>query len=406
MISRMMSTKVSAVIFAAQGTTNLTDGVVFDTQHAAYPATNAFDGAQPTFWDGYTGPLPHYIGRTYSSQKTTSSFWVQAHSSYLTYAPRDFKLQGYTGTAWMDIPGALWTAQNLNGTKQEFTFPQVTAWGFRLYITSTPSGGETIISDLGFESVSSLLSVAPSLTSVNEGQMLTYTITAGTAYNGTTLYYTLGGTVGAADFSDGTLSGSVAIVGGTGSFTKTILNDYLTEGGETVTVSIRTGSITGPIVATSTSTGIVDTSTTPAGLAPTTTIDGGSSWAVFSNIDSEYACNVFTVNTGMNISKLTFFYNATSSGGLVKLYSLSGTNLTLLRSSNSGVAFSAITLIPGVTYVMAGTDNMGVSNQYIPNPGLPITRNGITVIGWHYTANGANLAGTPVTTALSKFIVN
>lgn len=106
-------------------------------------------------------------------------------------------------------------------------------------------------------------SITPSTTSVNEGQTVTFTINTSGLGSGT-LYWTNSGTTVGADFTDGQNSGSVVIAGDTGSFSRTLSADGLTEGSQTVVISLRTGSTSGPIVATATSVTVVDSSTTPS----------------------------------------------------------------------------------------------------------------------------------------------
>jgi hypothetical protein len=85
--------------------------------------------------------------------------------------------------------------------------------------------------------------------------------TAGVPDN-TTLYYSISGSSGlvAGDFDDNALSGSFVINSGTSNITKTLALDFTTEGNETFTLSVRRGSITGTILATSPTITIVDTS--------------------------------------------------------------------------------------------------------------------------------------------------
>lgn len=109
-------------------------------------------------------------------------------------------------------------------------------------------------------------------TSINEGSSGTfYVITTNIADN-TTLYWTINHTsTTSGDFSSE--SGSFIVNDGIGSFNITTIADSATEGGETFTVSIRTGSDSGTIVATSNSVTINDTSTTPIPQSPPSTIN-------------------------------------------------------------------------------------------------------------------------------------
>jgi hypothetical protein len=94
--------------------------------------------------------------------------------------------------------------------------------------------------------------------SIDEGSAGTFTVvTTNISRIGTTLYWTI--ETNLSDF--GTTSGSFIITNNTGSFTVTPTADSTTEGSETFTVALRTGSVTGPIVATSNTVSINDTST-------------------------------------------------------------------------------------------------------------------------------------------------
>lgn len=111
-------------------------------------------------------------------------------------------------------------------------------------------------------------SITPNISSVNEGSAVSFTVATTGIINGTTLYWTNSGTTSAADFSGSTNSGSFTVTDGlsavTATITRTLLADSLTEGSETVILNLRTGSTSGPIVATSTTVTVNDTSLTPA----------------------------------------------------------------------------------------------------------------------------------------------
>lgn len=80
--------------------------------------------------------------------------------------------------------------------------------------------------------------------------------------DGTTLYFTVTGTVTGADFVGGVLpSGSFSINNDAGTVSFGLVADSSTEGTEYYALEIRTGSTSGPIVATSASVTVNDTST-------------------------------------------------------------------------------------------------------------------------------------------------
>jgi hypothetical protein len=102
------------------------------------------------------------------------------------------------------------------------------------------------------------VAAAGGATSVNEGATLTFNVTGTNITNGT-YYWTINSNAG--DF--GTSSGSFTITSNSGNFSVTPTADVTTEGAETFTVSVRTGSTGGTVVATSSSITINDTSTAP-----------------------------------------------------------------------------------------------------------------------------------------------
>jgi hypothetical protein len=108
---------------------------------------------------------------------------------------------------------------------------------------------------------------------VNEGATATFTITTTDVANSTTLYWTTNTLTGSqptgADFTDGVTSGSVVINNNVGTITRTLSSDLTTEGVESFSISLRSGSASGPILVTSSTVAIGDTSKTPAPAAPT-----------------------------------------------------------------------------------------------------------------------------------------
>lgn len=103
-------------------------------------------------------------------------------------------------------------------------------------------------------------------TSINEGASGTFNVSTANVSDGTTLYWTIASNAG--DF--GTTSGSFVVNSNAGSFSVSPTADSTTEGSETFTVAIRTGSISGSVVATSGSVTINDTSVLSATAAITT----------------------------------------------------------------------------------------------------------------------------------------
>lgn len=105
--------------------------------------------------------------------------------------------------------------------------------------------------------------VVPSTSSLNEGSSVTFNVTTSNVQSGTTLYWSLNqvsGTINSSDFTGASTTGSFTVTNGSGSVTLTLANDGATEGTESFQFQVRTQSISGTIVATSTTVTINDTS--------------------------------------------------------------------------------------------------------------------------------------------------
>jgi hypothetical protein len=106
-------------------------------------------------------------------------------------------------------------------------------------------------------------SIVPNNTTINEGETVTYTITT-TNYNFPNIYITNSGTTTNPDLSPSPMfSRTIPLVGGTATFTISALNDTVYEGSETIIVNLRTGSTTGPIVATAPTVTVIDMTPPP-----------------------------------------------------------------------------------------------------------------------------------------------
>lgn len=112
-------------------------------------------------------------------------------------------------------------------------------------------------------SVAPTYSISPNRTSVSEGNSVIFTVTTQHVPNGTILYWTTNGTAKVADFTDGLIRNTITINSNKATITRELANDFTSEGEETFGIEIRTGSYTGPIVASRSGIIIEDTSKTP-----------------------------------------------------------------------------------------------------------------------------------------------
>ena len=125
---------------------------------------------------------------------------------------------------------------------------------------------------------------------VNEGSAQTFNV-GGTYVPAATYYWTVETNAGDFATADGTVIVSSGTGGNLGSFTVTPTADATTEGAETFTVALRSGSTSGPILATSSSVTINDTSLDPVQLTSGTSLnfDGeGGGYVIVSDNQSDW----------------------------------------------------------------------------------------------------------------------
>jgi hypothetical protein len=149
-------------------------------------------------------------------------------------------------------------------------------------------------------------------TSIDEGIAGTFDVATTGVDDGTTLYWTIATNAG--DFE--TTSGSFTITSNTGSFSVTPTLDGTTEGSETFTVSIRTDSISGTVVATSGSVTINDIATVPLQVSLITAPSSGTTWTDASTFGRN--ATLYKAGTG------NFSYTASNGGGITT----TGSNLS------------------------------------------------------------------------------
>ena len=156
---------------------------------------------------------------------------------------------------------------------------------FQVQVRSGSTSGPAVVTSnfVTIVDVSLTPSVTPASNNMNEGQSLSFTA-ENLGPNGTYFWSINHGTTAAADFS--AENGSFSITGGgaqdngTGTFSVTALNDFVTEGSQSFTVSVRSGSISGPILATTSSVIINDTSTTVTASGLPSSVSEGSDMTI------------------------------------------------------------------------------------------------------------------------------
>ncbi|MDB4257066.1 S8 family serine peptidase [bacterium] len=163
----------------------------------------------------------------------------------------------------------------------------------------------------------------PAALTVNEGAGLQVNIVTTGVADATALYWTINSNAG--DFS--AANGTATVTSGNANFTVTPTADATTEGSETFTVSIRTGSVSGTVVATTAPVTIADTSLTPD-WSPDYTINvsfGGSGIYTLSGTDRNGSVSgsnpPLTFENGDNVQ----FNNAANTGHPLYIKTVQGT---------------------------------------------------------------------------------
>jgi hypothetical protein len=102
-------------------------------------------------------------------------------------------------------------------------------------VTAQGKSASMVINDTSKPNASYALSAGS--TSYNEGYSFFFTLTTTNVASGTSVPYTLSGSINAADISGGALSGNVIVNGGVGYINVSLVNDNLAEDPETLTVT-------------------------------------------------------------------------------------------------------------------------------------------------------------------------
>ena len=172
---------------------------------------------------------------------------------------------------------------------------------FNITLRRGSSSGTVVatFSDVEITDVSLTPTITPAANSVDEGSSLSFAVT-NLGPNGT-YYWTINHvTTANADFD--AVNGSFSLTGGgaqdngTGSFSLTTVADRTTEGAETFTVSVRSGSISGTVIVTSGSITVNDISLTPAFTVTPASINEGSSGSFTVNNLGAAGTYYYTIN--------------------------------------------------------------------------------------------------------------
>ena len=261
--------------------------------------------------------------------------WVRYYSSTNTYlvdqviviSLSTVKMSNASTPLWAGQAPGFWVARNVGGVDAgigRYYDPYHNI--FTVDKPSTPNSAASaslIVNDTSNAEVVPSYSLAAASSSVNEGSTATFTLATTNVASGTSVPYTLSG-ISAGDVSGGSLSGNAVVnSSGVATISVTLLNDSLTEGSETLTVTA--GGATASTV-------VNDTSKTPSAtysISSNSSVNEGSA-ATFTLTTTNVASGTSVPYTISGISA------ADVSGG-----SLSGNAVV----NSSGVATISVTLL-------------------------------------------------------------
>lgn len=272
-----------------------------------------------------------------------------------------------------------------------------------------------------------VVTCTPSLASATEGATINFTVT-GTNVSDTTALsaeiVSTGGTVNAADFSDGSLSTTFKLSGGSKVISKTLVQDGVTEGNETFIMYIRSGvydtvgysnSVTVPTLANSGTITVADyvPAVTYNVAFNAATLDADPGDAAFTTVLSAGATDEGNLNLYLPISFLFFGTSYNQVGVSSNSYVIFGTNPTTFSfpSFSFGAASPAFPGIgvcahPGsstdTNYQYVGSRTFGSSYQMRWKGGYPYSFSTVNRI-WDMTfTSGSNTIKLEMRTIASK----
>jgi hypothetical protein len=227
--------------------------------------------------------------------------------------------------------------------------------------TILATSADVTINDTSLDPTSTY-EITPTADNVDEGSSLEFTVSGTNIPDGT--YYWI--VTNSGDF--GTSSGEVEITSDAGSFTVTPTADENTEGSETFTVQLRSGSINGTLLATSETVYINDTSLTPVppfsmaftGARRLAVGGNPSDW----NLGTTWTLEWWSKTTTPSTSVRTVMGQAPSAGS-IDVYYQNGNGLAM----SNGTALAAEPPVGGVPFgdVTKTSDNQGWGNDQVGN---------------------------------------
>jgi hypothetical protein len=263
-----------------------------------------------------------------------------------------------------------------------------------LVVNIFEGGGENLAIKFGYltDVLSETLPIptfelSSSTTTSNEGTTVTFTVnTENVADDGLVAYEVSG--VLPEDFTGNNLTGNFIITDNTGTLDFFIKNDLLTEGTETIVMSILFQGITESTVAVN----INDTSIDPLTASPVTITEGNSFDVTYTNPEAGNTVKIYTLTgpgiTLSDIQSVKQTFTVTTSGGKYLLNGVESPNLTFSKAQTfvynlDDASNDSHPLL--LSYTVDGTHNSGT----IYNLGVTYKLDGVIVSSSAYITNFA-----------------
>jgi hypothetical protein len=214
-----------------------------------------------------SGPIDVVEGSTYTFTVQTSGVTDGTRIYPRFDAPNTVVLDDITDTSWFDKTTSTYTGILVNNNAASFSVKIVAdsltegTEYFNVYLDTSPgtnqvaSWGQVNILDT---SLSATYTITPTASNITEGGTVYYNVYTTNVADGTTLYWGNTGSTDAADFTNGLNNGTITISEGYALITRTLKNDYITEGVQTIIMNLYTDSNRTNLVKTATTVNVND----------------------------------------------------------------------------------------------------------------------------------------------------
>lgn len=201
-------------------------------------------------------------------------------------------------------------------------------------------------------------SLSRSAASVNEGSSISFTVNTTGITNGTTVGYTVTG-ISSADLSSGSLTGNITINSNTGSVTFGIAADYVTEGSETLTITLAATDSAGNSTGSLSSSAVINDTSTSLTVSISGVLNGSVTGCYNTTITTAYTSTATTSVSGGS-GGYTYYWDIP--GGV---YSTSGVFVTGGSFTNGRYASSNSATVTGYASPVSSSGSNGWASATI-----------------------------------------